>query len=210
MPEHDGQQAQAISEVIQKFIDEHPQLFTDEVIKQIIEDVGTTPIITQLSEILKTEQLKLTEYERNLSVAKIKTNNVNCALKKYSVKLEEKLNETRSTFRSTTSSQQPNDILKLFFIVGVVVCMRFVINRLGGANGGSIGCIPPTSGGKSKPRSPISKNTHRKSNPMDYYVHQYVQLGGTLNDDKEIQKFVKDSYKKYPELKKKVVEMYTI
>ena len=55
-----------------------------------------------------------------------------------------------------------------------------------------------------------SKNTRRKSNPMDYYVHQYVQLGGTLNDDKEIQKFVKDTYKKYPELKKKVVEMYTI
>jgi len=66
------------------------------------------------------------------------------------------------------------------------------------------------SGGGSKSKSPVSKKSHKKENPMDYYVAKHIQLGGTLNNDKEIQTFIKKSYKKYPELKNTVIEMYTI
>jgi len=189
---------QTIITSLNDFVKNNPKVFDINVLLQ-------NQTIDQMLYILETKTLELEEAATSLTEQqnqaqrvgisdKSKQNDLQASQVKLQKILTQKLQEVKENHLNNTNV----DKIYLFFLFGVVFYIIFIIN----------GFNTSTGGGKSK--SPVSKNTRRKSNPMDYYVHQYVQLGGTLNDDKEIQKFVKDTYKKYPELKKKVVEMYTI
>lgn len=190
-----------------------PELFIDD--SFITDLIATTPgqVIPRILSEVKFRQTVLKIKEQFLEQQRKALNKEACVLIDKETRFQESFNTINEILQQKLHIQNSHEYpqrIRLdnisFFVFGII-CIFLIIQCTGTGVGTGVGT---GLGGGGKSKSPVSKNTRRKSNPMDYYVHQHVQLGGTLNDDKAIQKFVKDSYKKYPELKKKVVEMYTI